>query len=91
MGSCKTMGTRKRTIWQLGDGDESHPAPRLTPRKRSFLGDGLIHDMVITTIPVPIGGGRPLFGALKQDITLELPSSRSFPSGLVQSAYRLAR
>jgi dihydrofolate reductase len=57
---------------------------------QSFLRDGLIADMVITTIPVLIGSGRPLFGALCQDIDLELVSSRSFPSGLVQSSYRVA-
>jgi dihydrofolate reductase len=57
---------------------------------QSFLRDGLIKDMVITTVPVLIGSGRPLFGALPQDIDLTLVSSRSFPSGLVQSTYRLA-
>lgn len=57
---------------------------------QSFLRDGLIADMVITTVPVLIGAGRPLFGALPQDIDLALVSSRSFPSGLVQSTYRLA-
>lgn len=57
---------------------------------QSFLRDGLIADMVITTIPVLIGSGRPLFGALSRDIDLKLVSSRSFPSGLVQSSYRLA-
>jgi dihydrofolate reductase len=57
---------------------------------QSFLRDGLIADMVITTIPVLIGSGRPLFGALSQDIDLKLVSSRSFPSGLVQSSYQLA-
>lgn len=56
---------------------------------QSFLRDGLIADMVITTIPVLIGSGRPLFGALSQDIDLKLVSCRSFPSGLVQSSYRL--
>ncbi len=56
---------------------------------QSFLRDGLITDMVITTVPVLIGSGRPLFGALTQDIDLKLVSSRSFPSGLVQSTYRL--
>jgi hypothetical protein len=39
---------------------------------------------------VLLGSGRPLFGALAQDIDLKLVSSRSFPSGLVQSSYRLA-
>lgn len=56
---------------------------------QSFLRDGLITDMVITTVPVLIGSGKPLFGALTRDIDLELTSSRSFPSGLVQSTYRL--
>lgn len=56
---------------------------------QSFLRDRLIADMVITTVPVLIGKGRPLFGPLPQDIDLELVSSRSFPSGLVQSSYRL--
>jgi dihydrofolate reductase len=56
---------------------------------QSFLRDGLVRDMVITTVPVLIGAGRPLFGALSQDIDLKLVSSRSFPSGLVQSSYRL--
>lgn len=56
---------------------------------QSFLREGLIADMVITTVPVLIGAGRPLFGGLEQDIDLKLVSSRCFPSGLVQSTYRL--
>ncbi len=56
---------------------------------QSFLRDGLITDITITTVPVLIGGGRSLFGALSQDIDLALESSRSFPSGLVQSTYRV--
>lgn len=56
---------------------------------QSFLRERLIADMVITTVPVLIGAGRPLFGALPEDRALTLVSSRSFPSGLVQSAYRL--
>lgn len=56
---------------------------------QSFLREGLIADMVITTVPVLIGAGRPLFGVLEQDIDLKLVSSRCFTSGLVQSTYRL--
>ncbi|UTY59716.1 dihydrofolate reductase family protein [Massilia sp. erpn] len=57
---------------------------------QSFLREGLITDMVITTVPVLIGSGRPLFGALAQDVDWKLVSSHSFPSGLVQTTYRLA-
>ncbi|ALR78749.1 dihydrofolate reductase family protein [[Enterobacter] lignolyticus] len=56
---------------------------------QSFLREGLITDMVITTVPVLIGSGKPLFGTLSRDIDLTLLSSRSFPSGLVQSTYHV--
>ncbi|MEO7496872.1 MAG: dihydrofolate reductase family protein [Massilia sp.] len=56
---------------------------------QSFLREGLVSDMVITTVPVLLGAGRPLFGALSNDIDLQLVSSRSFSSGLVQSRYKL--
>lgn len=56
---------------------------------QSFLRDGLIADLVVTTVPVLIGTGRPLFGALPRDVSLALESSRRFPSGLVQSTYRV--
>ena len=56
---------------------------------QSFLREGLVADIIITTVPVLLGSGKPLFGSLPQDIDLTLLSSRSFPSGLVQSHYRL--
>ncbi|CAG9166951.1 hypothetical protein LMG23994_01050 [Cupriavidus pinatubonensis] len=56
---------------------------------QSFLREGLITDLVVTTVPVLIGTGRPLFGALPRDVDLALESSRHFPSGLVQSKYRV--
>jgi dihydrofolate reductase len=55
---------------------------------QSFIRAGLVEDMVLTTVPVLIGAGRPLFGALPRDVGLALVASRSFPSGLVQSTYR---
>jgi dihydrofolate reductase len=56
---------------------------------QAFLRAGLIADMVVTTVPVLIGAGRRLFGELPGDRDLALVASRSFPSGLVQSTYRL--
>ncbi len=52
-----------------------------------FLRAGLIDRLIVTQVPVLIGQGIRLFGALEQDIPLRLVESRSFPGGLVQSEY----
>ncbi|PLL12132.1 deaminase [Tabrizicola sp. TH137] len=57
---------------------------------QSFLRAGLIDSLTITTAPVLIGAGRPLFGALPQDIALRHQATRAFPSGLVQSTWQVA-
>lgn len=54
-----------------------------------FLREGLIDRLVITRVPVLIGEGIPLFGALPRDIRLEHVATRQYPSGLVQSEYRI--
>jgi len=58
---------------------------------QSFLRAGLIEDFVISRIPVLIGEGIPLFGPLDADLTLDHVETRAFPSGLVQSVYRVRR
>ena len=45
--------------------------------------------MIITTIPILIGDGLSLFGALDGDINLELIKSRSFKNGFVQNQYKI--
>ncbi len=55
-----------------------------------FLRAGLVDRLVITRVPVLIGDGIPLFGALPGDIRLSHVATRSYPSGLVQSEYRLS-
>jgi dihydrofolate reductase len=57
---------------------------------QGFLRAGLIQRLVITRVPVLIGGGVPLFGALPRDIRLRHIATRHYPSGLVQSEYQLA-
>ncbi len=56
---------------------------------QSFLAARLVTDMVITTVPVLIGTGRPLFGPTAADIPLTHLKTVAFPSGLVQSHYRV--
>ena len=56
---------------------------------QSFLREGLIADLTITTVPVLIGSGIRLFGELTEDVRLELVRSQAFGSGLVQSHYRV--
>jgi dihydrofolate reductase len=55
-----------------------------------FLQHGLIQRLIITRVPVLIGTGIPLFGALQRDIRLHHIATRQYESGLVQSEYAVA-
>jgi riboflavin biosynthesis pyrimidine reductase len=55
-----------------------------------FLQAGLIQRLIITRVPVLIGSGVSLFGALPRDIALKHVATRQYASGLVQSEYIVA-
>ena len=58
---------------------------------QSFLREGLVDDMVLTSIPVLIGEGRPLFGSLEKDIKLRLVACQAWPNGMVQATYEVVK
>ncbi|MCB0638776.1 MAG: dihydrofolate reductase [Lewinella sp.] len=56
-----------------------------------FLREDLIDELIITTIPVLLGGGTPLFGALPAALDFELRNSQVFLGQMVQKHYRRKR
>ena len=56
---------------------------------QAFLRAGLIQRLIVTRVPVLIGEGIPLFGPLSSDVRLRHIVTRHYPSGLVQSEYRI--
>lgn len=55
---------------------------------QSFLREGLVNRIIVTRVPVLIGEGVPLFGAVPNDIALEHVGTRAF-GGAVQSEYHV--
>ena len=55
---------------------------------QSFLRAGLIDEMVVTTVPILLGGGVPLFGELEGYVRFELVASEVLLGSLVKSRYR---
>jgi dihydrofolate reductase len=56
---------------------------------QQFLSAGLIQRLIISRLPVLIGDGIPLFGALHGDVRLRHITTRTYSGGMVQSEYRI--
>jgi dihydrofolate reductase len=75
----KAQGFKK--IWLVGGG-------ALTS---SFFQRGLIDEYIISTIPIILGQGIPLFLPSGREEKLDLIALKQYPSGLVQAHYRNKR
>ena len=58
---------------------------------QAFLTAGLVDRLIVTRVPILIGGGVPLLGPLARDVRLRHVRTQAYPSGLVQSEYAIAR
>ena len=56
---------------------------------QGFISEGLIQELIITKVPILIGSGIPLFGALPHDIRLHHLETIQFDNGLVQNKYEI--
>src|SRR5271165_5845908 len=56
---------------------------------QQFLRAGKIQRLIITRVPVLIGEGIPLFGALPRDLRLRHVATQHYPGGLVKTEYEI--
>ncbi|PID99828.1 MAG: diacylglycerol kinase, partial [Acidobacteria bacterium] len=54
----------------------------------NFLKEDMIDEMTITTIPILLGDGHPLFRKLPNRVKFELVESKVFKNQIVQNHYR---
>ncbi|MDP8208323.1 MAG: dihydrofolate reductase family protein [Candidatus Electryonea clarkiae] len=55
---------------------------------QSFLAEDLIDELIITRIPILLGGGTPLFGKLPNHLEFEHLNTEIFNNSMVQDHYR---
>lgn len=58
---------------------------------RNFLKEDLIDEMLITTIPILLGGGSPLFLELPKELKFELIKTKTFLNQVAQNHYKRKR
>ena len=83
----RVAGTPQEIVAQLSMRGVEHAYVDGGQTVQQFLRAGLIDRITVTRVPVLIGSGIPIFGAVDADILLRHIATRAYPSGLVQSEY----
>lgn len=73
--------TEDKHIWVVGGGEVA----------TLFLQEGLIDQLILTVIPTKIGSGKTLFASGFNPAQWNLQESKSWPNGVIQNTYSLAR
>ncbi len=55
-----------------------------------FLEAGLVDDLTLTSVPLLLGSGRPLFHRIPTQTPLRLVGTQAFPSGMLNRRYERA-
>lgn len=58
---------------------------------QSFLQEDMIDELIITQVPILLGGGTPLFGDLPAHLTFDLIGTEVLLNAIVQSRYKRIR
>ncbi len=58
---------------------------------QSFLADNLVDEITVTSIPVLLGEGLPLFSKVMADISLTHIKTHAYANGFVQSRYAVQK
>ena len=70
-----------KVIWLVGGGEMIS----------LFLSHELIDEMIITTIPVILGNGIPLFPSISKDSEWETITNHKYENGVIQIHYKIKR
>jgi dihydrofolate reductase len=58
---------------------------------QGFLAESLIDEITITSIPIALGEGIPLFGPMEKDLNLTHVSTKTYDFGFVQTTYQVKK
>ncbi|MBE9060760.1 dihydrofolate reductase family protein [cf. Phormidesmis sp. LEGE 11477] len=83
----KVSGDLRKLVQQLGTRGYSNLYIDGGSVIRSFLAEDLIDEMTITTVPVLLGSGIPLFTQLSEALTFEHQKTEVLSSALVKTHY----